>query len=62
MLDTAYPMPVGDAENECREFAAEFPTANVLRGIALAEAGTISWIALSAVFARGLRAGLDAVQ
>lgn len=47
------------AETEAREFAAQFPTANVLRGIELAEAGRVGWGPLRDLFARSLG---DAVQ
>lgn len=66
MLDTtaadSYPMPMGDAEAECREFAAQYPLPNVQTGIALAEAGRVSWLALSEVFRTSLAKGLAAVR
>lgn len=37
---------ITEAEAQVREFAAEFPTENVLRGIALCESGRISWFQL----------------
>jgi hypothetical protein len=33
-------------ETEVREFAAQFPTPNVLRGVALCEEGRITWAQL----------------
>lgn len=50
------------AEVSCREFAAEFPTANVLRGVALAESGAVAWHALEALFVRSMHAALDACE
>lgn len=37
---------ITEAEAQVREFAAQFPTPNVLRGIALCESGRISWFQL----------------
>ena len=37
---------ITEAEAQVREFATEFPGANVLRGIALCESGRISWFQL----------------
>lgn len=41
-----------EAEFMCRTFAGVYPTANVLRGVALCEAGTLAWVDVAAVFAR----------
>ena len=49
-------------ETICREYAGKFPTPNVLRGVALAESGRITWTALAGLFARSLEAGLAAVS
>lgn len=37
---------ITEAEAQVREFAANFPTANVLRGVELAESGRITWFQL----------------
>jgi hypothetical protein len=49
------------SESLVREFAAEFPTPNVLRAIALCEAGTISWEQAAEIFRVSLATGLEAV-
>lgn len=54
-------MPVS-SESECRAFAAEFPTPNVQRAIALAEAGTLRWSDVAEVFRSSLAKGLREVQ
>lgn len=36
-------LTTAQAEEQVREFAAEFPTPNVLRGVALAKDGLITW-------------------
>lgn len=41
-----------EAEALCRQFAQAWPTPNVLRGVALCEAGTLAWVDVAAVFAR----------
>lgn len=41
-----------EAEALCRDFARVYPTPNVLRGVALCEAGTLAWVDVAAVFAR----------
>ena len=50
------------AHADCLAFAERYPTPNVLRGVALAEAGRITWEQLQAVCAGALQAGLDAVS
>jgi hypothetical protein len=50
------------AEADARAFAAEFPTPNTLRAIALCEAGILSWSEVAALFARSLAAGLEQQQ
>lgn len=42
------------AETEARDFAAHYPTANVLEGIRHAEAGRVGWGPLRDLFARSL--------
>jgi hypothetical protein len=54
-------LTIADAEAVCREFAAEFTTANVQRAIALAEAGTLSWFEVETVFRQSLAQGLAEV-
>lgn len=39
-----------EAEAQCREFAASFPTANVQQAISLAETGRLPWHAIYDVF------------
>jgi len=41
-----------EAEALSRQFAASWPTPNVLRGVALAESGRITWVQLAAVLAK----------
>lgn len=41
-------------EVECREFAAEFPTPNVLQAIAYAESGRLSWEQIYGLFHNSL--------
>lgn len=48
-------------ESQCREFAAQFPTPNVQRAIALCESGRISWEDAYGVFTASLSDGLKAV-
>jgi hypothetical protein len=48
-------------EADVRDFAASFPTPNVLRGVALAEAGTITWAQLHEVCRGALAQGLATV-
>lgn len=48
-------------EQECREVAAQFPTPNVLKGLALAEAGRITFAQLYKLYQEALSAGLEAV-
>jgi hypothetical protein len=48
-------------ETECREFAREFPTPNVLRAIALCEAGTLRWEQIAEIFRASLATGLTEV-
>lgn len=42
----AHTLTITEAEAQVREFAAEFPTPNVLKGVALCESGRISWFQL----------------
>lgn len=39
-----------DYEVQAREFAAQFPTPNVLKAIAYAESGTLSWVKVYKLF------------
>lgn len=48
-------------ESDARAFAAEFPTPNALRAIALAEAGTLTWEQVAGVFRTALAQGLAEV-
>lgn len=41
-----------EAETLCREFARVHPTPNVLRGVALCEAGRLAWVDMAALFAK----------
>jgi hypothetical protein len=47
-----------EAKAEVLAFAAEFPTANVAKMVALAEAGTITWTQAQGIAAKALAAGL----
>jgi hypothetical protein len=58
-------MPVtslSSIESDVREFAREFPTPNVLRAVALCEAGTLSWGEVHELFRRSLATGLATVS
>lgn len=46
----------------CRAFAAEYPTPNVRRAIALAESGSIAWADAYRVFQSALAAGIASVS
>lgn len=48
-------------EKLCRDFAAAYDTPNTRRGIALAEAGTITWTDLGKVFGDALFRALPEV-
>jgi hypothetical protein len=48
-------------ESQVREFAREFPTPNVLRAVALCEAGTLTWSQVLGVFKQSLAKGLTEV-
>jgi hypothetical protein len=48
-------------EQDCRAFAAEFPTPNVLRAVALCAQGTLTWEQVSDLFTKSLAKGLAAV-
>lgn len=47
-----------EAEDLCREFARVYPTPQVLRAVALCEAGTLRWIDVAALFARSAAAAM----
>jgi hypothetical protein len=49
------------AKAEVLAFAAQFPTANVRRMVALCEAGAITWAQAHEVARQALAAGLTAV-
>jgi hypothetical protein len=46
-------------EREAREFAAEFPTPNVLRAVALAESGRLTWEQIHGLFRKSLGVALS---
>jgi hypothetical protein len=48
-------------EAEVRAFAREFPTPNVLRAVALCEAGTLTWTQVHEIFRGSLAHGLASV-
>lgn len=57
------PWPTPDEaalEAVCRDFARQFPTANVLRAIELAEAGELRWGQIAGLFERSLGEALEA--
>lgn len=47
-----------EAEALCRAFAQVYPTPQVMRGVALCEAGTLLWADVAAVFARSAAAAM----
>lgn len=49
-------------ESDCRAFAAEFPTPNVKRAIALCEDGTLRWDDVARIFRGSLAEGLATVK
>lgn len=49
------------AELDCRAFARQFPTPQVLNAVRLAETGRLDWVPVAALFARSLVKSLDAV-
>lgn len=54
---------ITNREADCRAFAQIYPTPNVLRAVALAEAGTLTWAQVLRLFQEALEAGLaDARQ
>ena len=62
MPTTSLPvLTAADVEADCRAFAAQYPTPNTLRAIALAEAGRVSWFDLYPIFRDALATGLRAV-
>jgi hypothetical protein len=48
-------------EASVREFARQYPTANVRRMLALCEAGTITWAQAHGIAVKAMRAGLAEV-
>lgn len=50
-----------EAEADCRYFAAEFPTPNVLEAVRLCETGRLRWTQVQELFRRSLAAGLASV-
>jgi hypothetical protein len=59
---TANTITTTASETVCREFAAQFPTANVLRGIALCESGRITWAQLEGLCTSALADALQTVR
>lgn len=53
---------VSASETAVRDFAAQFPTTNVLRALALCEAGTLGWAQVAEIFRSSLAQGLEAVR
>jgi hypothetical protein len=51
-----------NAESQVREFAAEFPTPAVLRGLALCESGRLDWSDVAELFRVSLAKGLATVS
>lgn len=49
-------------ESECRMFAAQHPTPNTLRAIALGESGQLAWCELHALFTASLAAAIYEVE
>lgn len=49
-------------EQDVRDFAAQFPTPNVQRAIALCEAGTLTWAQVAEIFRSSLAEGLGEVS
>lgn len=50
------------AEYQCREFAAQYPTPNVLRALAYAESGRLTWDQIAQLFRDSLAVGVAAVR
>jgi hypothetical protein len=50
------------AQQNVRDFAAQFPTSNVRRAVALCEAGTLTWAQVEEIFRASLAQGLEAVR
>ena len=48
-------------ETDVRAFAQQYPTANVLRAVALCESGRLTWTQVYDLFRKSLAAGLAAV-
>jgi hypothetical protein len=53
---------MASSEKNVREFAAQFPTPNTLRALALCEAGTLTWAQVAEIFRSSLAEGLEAVR
>jgi hypothetical protein len=53
---------MASSEKIVREFAAQFPTSNVKRAVALCEAGTLTWQQVEEIFRSSLAEGLEAVR
>jgi hypothetical protein len=62
MSPDAFTPYVSDAERDVRAFAAEFPTAQTLRAVALCESGRLSWLSVAELFARSLGSALSEVR
>jgi hypothetical protein len=55
-------LTIATHESEARAFAAEFPTTQVRRAIALAEVGTLTWEQIAGLFRKSLASGIAACQ
>jgi hypothetical protein len=56
------PMNTTAAERDVRDFARQFPTPAVLRGLALCESGRITWEQMADLAARTLASALKEVS
>lgn len=50
------------AEADVRAFAAEYPTPNVRRAVALCESGELAWSDVAALFCRSLESALNVLD
>ena len=55
------PIVATSSDQDVRDFAAQFPTPNVLQALALCEAGTLTWAQVAEIFRSSLAEGLAAV-
>jgi hypothetical protein len=56
----SHTITVREAEAQCREFALECPTPNVLRAISLAEHRVLSWFDVYELFRSAAKTAVDA--